>query len=355
MVVGIKWRFQKGAKMVILEIVSKTLMITVFVTVMMLVVEYVNVQSRGRVFHVFTGGKFRQYFLAAVLGAVPGCLGAYVVVALYTHRKVSIGALVAAMISTSGDEMFVMLTLFPGTAVFMTFGLILFAMGVAWLSDSLLPANWVNGDKSKCKFELHEDKLCNCFPWGHILNQLKNPSPHRATLLTGLILVLLGLLFGRIGPLEWGWKRITFTALISLGIFISSTVPEHFLEEHLYAHVVKKHVPRIFVWTFGVLALLMILPQYINLEALISSNLWTTLGIASVVGLLPESGPHLIFVSLYSDGTVPLSVLVASSAIQDGHGMLPLLSSSKKIFVIVKIINLVAGFSIGAILLAIGW
>jgi hypothetical protein len=48
--------------------------------------------------------RWPQYLIAAALGAIPGCLGAYAVVALYAHRKVTLGALVATMIATSGDE-----------------------------------------------------------------------------------------------------------------------------------------------------------------------------------------------------------------------------------------------------------
>ena len=51
--------------------------------------------------------------LGAFLGVIPGCLGAFAAVSLYSHRNLSFGALVAAMIATSGDEAFVMFSMFP--------------------------------------------------------------------------------------------------------------------------------------------------------------------------------------------------------------------------------------------------
>ena len=42
----------------------------------------------------------------------------------------------------------------------------------------------------------------------------------------------------------------------------------------------------------------------------------------ALVGIIPESGPHLIFVMLYAQGLVPFSVLLTSSFVHDGHGML---------------------------------
>ncbi|MBN2534708.1 MAG: 2Fe-2S iron-sulfur cluster binding domain-containing protein [Spirochaetales bacterium] len=71
---------------------------------------------------------------------------------------------------------------------------------------------------------------------------------------------------------------------------------------------------------------------------------------AGLVGLIPESGPHLVFVLLFSRSLVPFSVLMASSIVQDGHGMLPLLSYSIKDSILIKIFNLIIGLGIGFIL-----
>jgi len=81
---------------------------------------------------------------------------------------------------------------------------------------------------------------------------------------------------------------------------------------------------------------------------------WLVLAAASLLGLIPESGPHLLFVTLFEQGLVPLSTLVASSIVQDGHGTLPLLAYSRSDFLKVKAVNLVVGFAVGAVLMALG-
>lgn len=63
--------------------------------------------------------------------------------------------------------------------------------------------------------------------------------------------------------------------------------------------------------------------------------------IAVLVGIIPESGPHLAFVMLFAQGLIPFSVLLASSIAQDGHGMLPLLAESKRGFLAVKFVNII--------------
>jgi hypothetical protein len=74
-----------------------------------------------------------------------------------------------------------------------------------------------------------------------------------------------------------------------------------------------------------------------------------------LLGLIPESGPHLVFLTFYLQGLVPFSVLLASSIVQDGHGMLPLLAESRLDFIKVKGINLLFGFGLGMVGYFFSW
>ncbi len=73
------------------------------------------------------------------------------------------------------------------------------------------------------------------------------------------------------------------------------------------------------------------------------------------MAVIPESGPHLVFVMLFAEGVIPFSVLFTSSFVQDGHGILPLLSYTVKDSILIKILNLIFGLGIGMILYLIGW
>jgi hypothetical protein len=74
----------------------------------------------------------------------------------------------------------------------------------------------------------------------------------------------------------------------------------------------------------------------------------------AVIGLIPESGPHMIIVMMYAQGVVPFSVLFTASFVQDGHGMLPMLSYSLKDSLLIKLFNLVFGVLIGVVLYFFG-
>jgi hypothetical protein len=61
-----------------------------------------------------------------------------------------------------------------------------------------------------------------------------------------------------------------------------------------------------------------------------------------------------VFVMLYAQGVVPFSVLFTTSFVQDGHGMLPLLSYSLKDSIMIKTLNLGFGLAVGGLLFAFG-
>ena len=333
----------------IINVLIHAIMISVFVFFMMLLIEYVNVQTEEKWQKSLGNSRWKQYFLGAFLGAVPGCLGAFVVVSLYSHGMMSIGAVVTAMIATSGDEAFVMFSLFPVKALWITG--VLFVVGIAAgvITDFFFKDPHFLTSNTNHDLPFHKKEVCHCFPKDKLLYQIKNISFERALLMGFLSLFLVLIFTGSIGPAAWNWKRITFAAGSLFSLFVVSTVPDHFLKEHLWEHILKQHLPRIFLWTFGTLLVLHFLEGYIDIESWIQSNLLIMLVIAVLVGIIPESGPHLIFVAMFMKGTIPISILLASSIVQDGHGMLPMLAVSKRSFIYVKLINVIVGFLIGFI------
>lgn len=65
--------------------------------------------------------------------------------------------------------------------------------------------------------------------------------------------------------------------------------------------------------------------------------------------LIPESDPHLLFLTLFIGNAIPFSTFLASSIVQDGHGTLPLLAESRGDFFKVKAINFLVGILVGVL------
>ncbi|MBN2185092.1 MAG: arsenic efflux protein [Candidatus Krumholzibacteriota bacterium] len=366
-----------------IDVLRHTVMITGFVFVMMLVIEYINVLTRGVWQGKLAKNLFGQYIIAAFLGAIPGCLGVFAVVAMFSHRVIGFGAIVAAMIATSGDEAFVMLAMIPKEALIL-FG-ILFAVGILAGALTDLITHRIKGAKIFCceGLVLHDDHESDFNLKGKIISQWKRCSVARGVLAIVIAGLMIAILTGQIedkghghpvttaeivehveGDMaggahiddhhsenRWGWVRLTMLFSTAVALFIVATVPDHFLEEHLWEHVAKEHLIKIFLWTFGALAFLHIITEYLHLdiESVTGGGKWLVLAAACLIGLIPQSGPHLVFVTLFAQGMIPFSVLLANSIVQDGHGMLPLLAHSRKAFIMIKAINILVGFLAGAI------
>lgn len=338
-------------------------MISFFVFEMMLLVDFIDIVYQGRISNLMKGGRWRQYILASLLGSTPGCLGAFMNVTLYIHGMISFGAIVGGMIATSGDESFVMLSQFPAAALAL-FGL-LFISGIvfAWVSDKIIRvlriAHCDPCLETECEHCLNAKD--NVLAIGDILNfrvLLKNIKSLSFTrflllMLTGSFLALV--MWGKIGPSCWDWKRVIFTNLSLLSLYIAAVASEHYLHEHIWDHIIKRHLFRVFMWTFGALFFVHWGLAVWNIDSFIRDKMMWVLLIGALIGMVPESGPHLIFVMMYAQGIVPFSVLFTTSFVQDGHGMLPLLSYSIKDSVIIKIFNLSFGLAVGAVLYGMGF
>jgi hypothetical protein len=385
-----------------IDILRNSVMITGFVFVMMLVIEYLNVLTSGRWGERLAGNRAGQYVLAAVLGALPGCLGPFAIVAMFSHRIVGLGAVITAMIATSGDETFVMLALIPKQTLILIPALMATGIVAGMITDSLsLKVGFL--ENICCDgLVVHEEHEGGLLRGGSFIRQWRNCIPARGILTVAIVILLISVITGQFshdhdlenlggmkrqalesveqgelsrvrdhedeavdghahdgsheGQGKWGWIRVTLLVTSILALFIVATVPDHFLEEHLWKHIALRHVPRIFMWAFGALLVLHLLTSNLDIDLgrLVAKGQWFVLIAACLVGLIPESGPHLIFVTLFAGGYIPMSVLLASSIVQDGHGMLPVLAYSRRLFMLIKAINLIFGLAVGAAAMAAG-
>lgn len=95
--------------------------------------------------------------------------------------------------------------------------------------------------------------------------------------------------------------------------------------------------------------------HYWQLEDFVKQHIGLVFLLGVLIGIIPESGPHLIFVMMFAEGLIPFSVLLASSISQDGHGLLPLLSYTVRDTMLIKVFNIGAALLVGYIAYWLGW
>lgn len=340
------------------DALRSAVLITGLVVVMMMLIESMNIDTKGDFFAGLRRSKVGQVIISAFLGVIPGCMGGFASVSLYTHGIISFGALIAMMIASSGDEAFAMLAIMPDTAAWIF--LVLFATAV--IAGLVIDRIYHHGaPHSICTehFTVHEeDEHDEEKPERHF-------SWHRLIMFLGVSVFIVALLAGwlehdeheefahegtgmvNLLSEEWMYWLFGALSLIVLAVLVSGR--DHFVEEHLWHHIVVKHLPSVFAWTFGVLLVLAVALNFFDISAWISSNTVLMILLATLVGIIPESGPHLIFVTLFASGIVPFPVLLASCISQDGHASLPLIAESKGDFLKAKMINCVIAVAAGFI------
>lgn len=336
---------------VILDALRSAILISGLVVVMMMIIESFNVESNGRVFIALKKSGFAQVILSTLLGSVPGCVGGFAVVSLYTHRMLSFGALLAMMIATTGDEAFMMLAMFPGKAAWLFLILFILAIVAGLLSDRFSKPGKDLPTRLEDSFDLHEGDHPHSSDERSSLSGQRTFGWKRTGMFIGVVLFIAALLSGfleendpaaedGLNLLNEGWMFYLFGALSLIVLAALVFASDHFIEEHLWEHIVKKHLPSVFAWTFGVLLVIGTLFHFVDLGSWISGNTALMILFAIAVGLIPESGPHLVFVTLFASGVIPFPVLLANSIVQDGHASLPLLADSKQAFLKAKAIKI---------------
>ena len=339
-----------------LDVLRNSVLITGLVIIMMLMIEYVNIHSHGKWFTRLRQNRFGQVVLGAGLGIIPGCMGGFAAVSMYSHKLLSFGALIAMMIASSGDEAFVMLAMIPKEALLLMVVLFAIAILVGWLVDRFSkPNNKTQHEGCEDGYQIHEEDHHDETHQSEkaSFRNMRHASAERIALLLGVILFIAALAFGmleheheheeavhtQLNIFDEYWMNLIFAVVSLFVVWFIATAPEHVVKEHLWEHIIRKHFLSIFLWTFGALFVIQVGLHYFDIEALISNNIPWMILLAVLVGIIPESGPHLLFVTLFATGTVPFSVLLASSISQDGHASLPLLAESKRSFVKAKIVN----------------
>ena len=366
----------------LIDILRNSILITGLVVVMMMMIESLNIESKGMLFKGLRRTKVGQVVIGALLGSIPGCMGGFATVSLYTHRIFSFGALVAMMIASSGDEAFVMLAMIPEQALVLFAILFVIAVLVGIVTDKVYDMKSCGID-ADCQdgYRLHDHASCESDK-AEEDNKVRNKRHYgwkRVLMLVGLALFITALATGNLGHdhaahtdghqhteecmhehhhheeelginlLSEDWMNVLFAGLSVIVLMVLIFASDHFVEEHLWDHIIKRHLPTIFAWTSGVLLVLGIGLQYVDISRWISDNVALMILLATLIGLIPESGPHMIFVTLFAAGVVPFPVLLASSISQDGHSSIPLLAESKKSFAWAKLINCVVALAAGYI------
>ena len=138
-------------------LVDAYLQVSVFVGFTLFIFIGLDSLTKFNIAYILDKTKKIHVIMASLLGAIPGCGGAIVVVTQYIQGRISFGSLVAVLTATMGDAAFLLLAAEPQT------GLFIFALGAlvgmltGYIVDFFHGISYLQGD-SKIKVEFQKLK-----------------------------------------------------------------------------------------------------------------------------------------------------------------------------------------------------
>ena len=306
--------------------------------------------------------KHWQIPVAALLGAFPGCGGAIIAVTQYTRGYLSFGAVVATLIATMGDAMFLLLAREPQTAL----TVLAVSMVVAVISglvvdrlhgeDFLRPKTGANmAPESDTQDERKRGVGGSEYLWlalmfpGAIIGVLAAFQIEVDVYLASMVNFELGHWLGVAGAilalLMWaGAGESRFTCNTS-DLSCQRELPS----------VLHKVVDTTnFVTSWVIFA-------FVGYELLVAAGgidlagvfaIWAPLvpAMAILVGFIPGCGPQVLVTSLYLSGSLPLSAQLGNAISNDGDALFPALAIAPKAALVATLYSGVPAFVV-----AYGW
>lgn len=347
----------------------------VFVAVMLAAFGLIQWATGGRAERWLAHHRHLGPVAGAALGVVPGCGGAIVVMPLYTRGAVSFGTVVAALVATMGDSSFVLLAAEPATAAALHG--VLFVVGaacgtlvdLAGFTPRTEPAPRAEPIAPVAPRPVRSTVGAAAAELGLTGRTLAVRSPSPALLgFWGLVLGGLVVAVPHVGQFlpEGGWYGVdpvlavgTPGALVMVSLALLGRHADGGPAPTTAWGVLRSCARETASVTSWVILAFVVFEAVLLVPALDPGAL-PAVGIPGVlagalVGLAPSCGPQILLTGLYTQGAVPLAMLVANALSQDGDALLPLLTMDRRSALAAAAITTIPGVSIGLAILGLGW
>lgn len=262
---------------------------------------------------VFRNSKGFQVPLASILGTMPGCGGAVVVIAAYSSGNVSMGAVVAALTATMGDAAFLLIAKRPDVALV----LLPIAFSVGILSGYIVDIF----DKSSFQ---------------STKNTLDVPLIGRVRKRDWLYFILItpALFFGVMDLAQVAFSGVIATGITALSLvgiaatmLIWVTSPLTALSNTDDKAFTRTSEETSFITAWVIAAFLLFEYMY-NFAGLDLEAMFRTVGvllplIGILVGFIPGCGPQILVTTFYINGLIPFSALIGNAIANDGDALFP--------------------------------
>ena len=285
-----------------------------------------------------------QVPMASILGALPGCGGAVVVITAFARGNIRLGAMVAALIATMGDAAFLLLAKEPTTYIRLI-GISMFAAIVSgWLVDRFHQGELYSSEVK------HIKKVR--------IGELRNRDKLFIALAApGLVLGILQL--AQIDLSNFGiivFSLGVFGALFSITVWaISPIIAVSSSGDHPFTRS-SEETSFVTIWVIAGFLAYEYAYAFLGLDLeVLAEAAWIFLPLLAVlVGFIPGCGPQVLVTTLYLNGIIPFAALIANSISNDGDALFPAIALTPKMAIIATLYSGIPALIISYIFLLLG-
>ena len=313
-------------------LIDAYLQVSVFVGFTLFVFIGLDALTKFNIAYILEKTKKIHVVMASLLGAIPGCGGAIVVVTQYIQGRISFGSFVAVLTATMGDAAFLLLAAEPKTGLFIFSLAVLIGILTGYVVDFFHGQSYLQGD-SKIKVEFQK---------------LKKTFVSRFNVFWSLIFFpgfLIGLLVAsqvdvdKFFNIPQDYSLVSFLGLSGaiLSIFMWSLNP--LSDFQCSTDRTRNLLPRVidttnFVTTWVICGFLVfeLFMYFTSFDLKIFFDIWLPLVplIAIFFGFLPGCGPQIIVTTFYLNGYIPLSAEIGNAISNDGDALFPAIALAPK-------------------------
>jgi hypothetical protein len=287
--------------------------------------------------NVFRRAPWAQVPLASLMGAMPGCGGAVIVVAAYSSGSVSMGAVVATLTATMGDAAFLLIAKRPDVAAVLL--PMSFAVGII--------SGYIIDIFDKNKYE--SSGQMQHVPIIHVTK------PRGIAYLAYGILIVPGLYLGISGLMQIEYTGViatVSTVLAVLGIFIGmliwSASPVQAMTNPENSPLTRMAEETSFITAWVILAFLLF--EYLtafaglDLQAMFSAAGIALPLIAILIGFIPGCGPQVLVTTFYINGLIPFTALLGNAIANDGDALFPAIALNPRVAFLATVYSAIPAF-----------
>lgn len=256
-----------------------------------------------------------QIPIASLLGAMPGCGGAVVVVAAYSSGHVTFGAVVATLTATMGDAAFLLIATRPDVAAVVL--PLSFSVGI-------VTGFIVDRFHKKELRDLSGAAVCEAVMIGKI--QARHWA-YLAAIIPSLVFGIAQLAQIEMTSLAGINAQVFALSGTAVGVLIWALSPVQAMTNVNDAPVTRmaEETAFISIWVIGAYLAYDYAASYLglDLEAMFTAIAPALPLIAILIGFIPGCGPQVLVTTLYINGLVPFAALLGNAISNDGDALFP--------------------------------